>query len=464
MSERLEILYAQICDGSMDSAARQEFLDLMRDPKNRKEFVNIAVYEVVIADELKLSEVRGEAESIREHSGKLPAVGTARRKRISGVHRSSVRRSSRTRGGPRPSSVSTWVSIAALLMLSIGAALYLREKPEKAPESFATLSEGSGNVSIARGAQTKKASAGEPLVAGDQISVSGGSCGIHYADGTEISVDVEAVLALSGSAESKQLELRQGKLAANVTPQKQPLKLKTPHSEATVIGTQFTVAIEKDGTRLEVNVGHVKLADLKTRESVEVPAGQFAIAGTGKLEARPINAPSQQIAQLLEDFEAPQLKWNIFTFKNSTVKQRRVTPGKIGVGAIRIDYDIPPQDGGGGSYLNLRSRPQDWSPYSGVSFWFYGNSSGHDMAFELMDNQIPGHGEDTAERFVFEFKDDFSGWRFFTAKWADFKRRNWQPAQTPNDGLTLKQINGFDFIAGPGSGWFMADHIALIKD
>ncbi|HYG74312.1 MAG TPA: carbohydrate binding domain-containing protein [Planctomycetota bacterium] len=458
MSERLEALYTQLCEGTLDSAGREELLSLLRDKNNRAALVDIAVYEAVVADELKLAEARGEAEAIRDKSGQLPAVRATRR--VSAVKLAPAR-SGRVRSVAAQKSSSLGWALAAMVLLSLGAMAYLKVTQSQRVD-VAVLEKLEGGATVLRGREVLSATAGMALASGDQLQVKGAALSVAYADGTRLALGTGARLALNGSSSAKVLRLSSGKLDANVTPQTSPLRLLTPHSEVTVLGTEFTLEIEKQGTRLEVNVGRVKLADVTTKAEVEVPAGKFAVAGTGKLEALPLEV---KLAKLLDDFEAEKLSnWTIFALNKSKIRQKRVTPGKASAGALRVDYEVPLAEGGGGTYYNLRGRSQDWSSYSGVSFWFYGNGTGNDMAFEIMENQLPGRNEDTAERFVYEFKDNFTGWRQITARWGAFKRRNWQPGKVPNDGFTLKQVNGFDFIAGTGSGWFMADQIGLIKD
>jgi beta-glucosidase len=51
-----------------------------------------------------------------------------------------------------------------------------------------------------------------------------------------------------------------------------------------------------------------------------------------------------------------------------------------------------------------------------------------------------------SEQFETTFMDDFSGWQLLEQPFTDFTRRPTQPADTPDDGLTLTDIWGYHFV------------------
>jgi hypothetical protein len=55
----------------------------------------------------------------------------------------------------------------------------------------------------------------------------------------------------------------------------------TPHAEVTVLGTRLALTVSAEATRLEVQEGRVRITRLPDRASVEVKAGQFAVARAG---------------------------------------------------------------------------------------------------------------------------------------------------------------------------------------
>lgn len=86
--------------------------------------------------------------------------------------------------------------------------------------------------------------------------------------------------------------------------------------------------------------------------------------------------------------------------------------------------------------------PQDWSTYEGIGFWMYGNGSGTDLFFDILDNRNPDSTTDDAERFVVSFRDTWSGWQFKTFDFTEFTRKNIGNG-APNDGLTLTDMHGY---------------------
>ena len=88
--------------------------------------------------------------------------------------------------------------------------------------------------------------------------------------------------------------------------------------------------------------------------------------------------------------------------------------------------------------------PQDWSTYEGIGFWMHGTGSGTQLFLDLIDNRNPDSTTDDAERFVVDFADNWTGWRFQQFDFADFTRKNINNG-APNDGLTLTELHGFAF-------------------
>jgi hypothetical protein len=87
---------------------------------------------------------------------------------------------------------------------------------------------------------------------------------------------------------------------------------------------------------------------------------------------------------------------------------------------------------------------KDWSNEEGISLWVYGNNTGGNLFFDILDNRNPGSTSDDAERFTVVFTDNFSGWQFFEFPWNDFSRKEVANG-APDDGLNLTEIYGFAF-------------------
>ena len=134
--------------------------------------------------------------------------------------------------------------------------------------------------------------------------------------GTESSVTLRlsdsTVVELAGDTRvtqvstDKRIVLDGGTATAQVTkqPPGRPLLFVTPHAEARVLGTKFTLTVGPTETRLEVREGRVKLTRLSDNASVEVTAGQFATASdTVRPVAKKIAATTNPRVPLAEDFD-----------------------------------------------------------------------------------------------------------------------------------------------------------------
>ena len=87
---------------------------------------------------------------------------------------------------------------------------------------------------------------------------------------------------------------------------------------------------------------------------------------------------------------------------------------------------------------------QDWSGFTGFSFWLYGNHTGSVLFVDILDNRNPGSTTDDAERFSIDIPDDFSGWQYFEIPFADFHRKEVGNG-APNDGFNLTEVHGWAF-------------------
>ena len=135
-------------------------------------------------------------------------------------------------------------------------------------------------------------------------------------------------------------------------------------------------------------------------------------------------------------------------------------PGQVGDnGVAQVTFDVTAGFGGMGADFTSTTGPQDWSKFSGVSFWFYGTNSGQAFQFEIFDN---GPDSANAERFDTLVTDNFLGWQQIVIPFAIFTRAtDFQPGGAPNDGLTLTQMWGFAIVLDGAAGTFTFDDIGL---
>lgn len=145
---------------------------------------------------------------------------------------------------------------------------------------------------------------------------------------------------------------------------------------------------------------------------------------------------------------------------------------------LQVKYSIA--SGSYGGVGRWYSAPQNWKTRAGIGntegigFWYYGNGrdlnggAGVVVTVELQDNASTDpalQGTDTAERWVYSFRDNFVGWRYIDVPWSAFARGSWQPhAATPNDGLTLTSVWGLSISPQSGTRWFRLDQLRLTQD
>jgi ferric-dicitrate binding protein FerR (iron transport regulator) len=94
---------------------------------------------------------------------------------------------------------------------------------------------------------------------------------VEFDDGTGAILKGISELAISGE-QQKRLNLRKGNLVVEAVPQpsKQPLVVRTPNSENTVVGTRFELTVENGSTTLAVAEGKVQLRRLRDGMTVNV--------------------------------------------------------------------------------------------------------------------------------------------------------------------------------------------------
>jgi len=230
----------------------------------------------------------------KKNSGiQKPVTGSSAR--VSGMQPKVSARRSRARRAT-PASFAPWIGIAAAVALIVGVALFFsRSQNGNATEAVATLISAASDARIVRGGRSISAEAGEGLFANDQLSAgSAGVARIEYADGSMVELAAKASAnLLDGDANaSKQVKLTNGALSARVAKQSgKPFVLSTPHATATVIGTQFELAVDAGSTRLDVNEGRVRIERASDAKSVIVDGGFFVVASANQdLVARKIGS------------------------------------------------------------------------------------------------------------------------------------------------------------------------------
>jgi hypothetical protein len=118
---------------------------------------------------------------------------------------------------------------------------------------------------------------------------------VEFDDGTRAMLKGISELAISGE-QQKRLNLRMGNLVVEAVPQpaEQPLVVRTPNSENTVVGTRFELTVENKSTALAVAEGQVQLRRLRDGMTVYVGKSEvvFVDEDTSDQELRRSRFPS----------------------------------------------------------------------------------------------------------------------------------------------------------------------------
>jgi len=137
------------------------------------------------------------------------------------------------------------------------------------------------------GARKLEARAGSWLPAGWGLVTVGPAARavLAFEDQTSLALEGDSALVQVGAGEGRGKEafLARGRLTADVKPQPpgRPLLISTPQAQATVVGTRFTLTVDRTSTRLEVAHGGVHLGRLSGGEATLVTASQYAVVADG---------------------------------------------------------------------------------------------------------------------------------------------------------------------------------------
>jgi len=132
---------------------------------------------------------------------------------------------------------------------------------------------------------------------------------------------------------------------------------------------------------------------------------------------------------------------------------------------LKLDLDVTDWAGFAHTFENDRLnkwKSYDWSALSEFSFWLYGRNSGTSLFVDILDNRNRCSTVDDAERFTYEFTDDFAGWRRIAIRFTDMRRKEIYN-NAPDDGFTLSQVHGWAFGAlnTGGEVTYYIDHVGV---
>jgi hypothetical protein len=125
---------------------------------------------------------------------------------------------------------------------------------------------------------------GFQLRQGDKLRVADdASITLAWSDGTRVQLSGGTVIDLPSTTAGKLVYLDRGDLAASVAkqPANHPMIFKTPHADAIVRGTELSLHVHEDDTRLDVSEGQVELVEHQTHDAQLVVGWESATATAG---------------------------------------------------------------------------------------------------------------------------------------------------------------------------------------
>ena len=118
-----------------------------------------------------------------------------------------------------------------------------------------------------------------------------------------------------------------------------------------------------------------------------------------------------------------------------------------GKNALKLEFDVT----GWAGFLHIFENDTvdqwtsyDWTDFNQFSFWLYGRNSGNSLFVHILDNRKPSSTVEDAERYGYDFTDDFSGWKQVIIRFADLRRKEVGNG-APVDGLGLSEVHGWAF-------------------
>lgn len=175
-----------------------------------------------------------------------------------------------------------WIrpALAAGILLAAAGIAFVLFRPGPA----ASAADPAGDAALIRDGGILPLRPGQPLLPGDRLRTGAdGRVTLRFrGESTALHVPADSTVALDGDpARGKRIAVESGRLRGSVAPQPagRPLIVRTPHAEATVLGTAFSISVSEDRTRLAVREGEVRFASREGgREALLVAARQGAVA------------------------------------------------------------------------------------------------------------------------------------------------------------------------------------------
>ena len=301
-TERLEDLIGELLDERLSTSGREELQGVLRSSASaRRVFWEVVEREALLHDVV--------CESAGRDLARMAADDLS-------VGEPCVRPCSTPAAAQSPAWAlvrPVWFVAAGGLLASVGllAGLFVRSASWRGDvaasgEPVATLSSLTGEVWLADAAQkASKATSTQIVYPGDRVRVGEASAAeLALADGSRVVLGAHSVLHFGRFGPSvKALRLECGSAAVEAAPQPagRPLVIDTEQARLTVLGTRFRLYAGQGDSPVELEEGKVQFERRSDGMSVEVGAGQYAVAADG-------NRPSQppEVRELSADWRLRQ--------------------------------------------------------------------------------------------------------------------------------------------------------------
>ena len=272
--KRLDELLLRWRDGSLTDAELQELNAFLNQPDARRRLAEEFSFDYELGEAFRAERARQQTQQQADSFKNLELEQAAELT-------PSVEHSGRS---TVPFSGRYWRRAVALAACAVGlaiASMFLIPK-----ETVALVKQTAPGLAIKRGASVVASpAAGYRLRAGDEVLVPTNCFAVieYEGEATRIRAGGGAHLILEAADEGKQLTLVGGSISANVAPQPkdEPMSVTTAHAIATVLGTEFSLSVLSNASRLDVVEGSVRLERREDEKAIVVPAGYYAVTGAG---------------------------------------------------------------------------------------------------------------------------------------------------------------------------------------
>lgn len=197
-------------------------------------------------------------------------------------------------------------AIAVSLLVLLAAVAFTRpwERWTGDVQPIATLRAIEGEAAINSGEGSRAAAVGDLLRVGETLRLTGETAraSLEYPDGTLVRMHSGSVVHAPASGQVR-LELLAGSLEVDAAKQRpdRPLIFATHHSRYVVLGTRFRLYFEQAASRLELDEGKVRMERPASGETVDIEAGNVAIAtdAATPVEVLPLATGQAELQQTL---------------------------------------------------------------------------------------------------------------------------------------------------------------------